>query len=388
MNSDRQNPPLSYPFLRSEFLQALEDSESACESSGWYPVHLSLQSDPSFEDKSLEDKSVEDKSSENNSGENQISAFMPLYLKDHSMGEYVFDHVWANAYHENGLDYYPKLVTAVPFTPSVGPRVQTDHQLTREDCTQLIDEVLNVAEDTGASSWHFLFPGTEHLKLFGDPRLLQRTGVQYQWHNRGYQTFDDFTSTMISRKRKMVRKERAAITKQGLNVTIQVGTEISAEIWQLFYQLYERTYIKRNGTRGYLTEEFFKQISATMPEQIAMAVAWQDKIPVACALYFFDDETLYGRYWGSVDEFPYLHFELCYYSGIEFAISRGIQRYDAGAQGEHKIVRGFEPVETHSLHWIKHPQFKEAIARFLVREKESIALHIQQAQEMLPYRKD
>ena len=383
MNSDRQNPPLSYPFLRSEFLQALEDSESACESSGWYPVHLSLQSDPSFEDKSLEDKSVE-----NNSGENQISAFMPLYLKDHSMGEYVFDHVWANAYHENGLDYYPKLVTAVPFTPSVGPRVQTDHQLTREDCTQLIDEVLNVAEDTGASSWHFLFPGTEHLKLFDDPRLLQRTGVQYQWHNRGYQTFDDFTSTMISRKRKMVRKERAAITKQGLNVTIQVGTEISAEIWQLFYQLYERTYIKRNGTRGYLTEEFFKQISATMPEQIAMAVAWQDKIPVACALYFFDDETLYGRYWGSVDEFPYLHFELCYYSGIEFAISRGIQRYDAGAQGEHKIVRGFEPVETHSLHWIKHPQFKEAIARFLVREKESIALHIQQAQEMLPYRKD
>jgi predicted N-acyltransferase len=304
------------------------------------------------------------------------------------MGEYVFDHSWANAYHENGLDYYPKLVTSVPFTPSIGPRVQTDQQLTSEDCRQLIDEVLNVAEDTGASSWHFLFPSAEQLKLFNDPRLLQRTGVQYQWHNRGYQSFDDFTGTMISRKRKMVRKERAAIAKQGLNVTIEVGAEISTEIWQLFYQLYERTYIKRNGTRGYLTEEFFRQISVTMPEQIAMAVAWQDKTPVACALYFFDDETLYGRYWGSVDEFPYLHFELCYYSGIEFAISRGIQRYDAGAQGEHKIIRGFEPVETHSLHWIKQPQFRDAIARFLVREKESITEHIRQAQEMLPYRKD
>jgi predicted N-acyltransferase len=368
LSSKSQKASLPYPFLRSEFLEALEDSQSACEASGWLPIHLQLQSD--------------------DSDEHQSSAFMPLYLKDHSMGEYVFDHSWANAYHENGLDYYPKLVTSIPFTPSTGPRVRSGQSLCAADCTQLIVEVLNVAEDTGASSWHFLFPGAEHLKLFDDPRLLHRTGVQYQWHNRGYQSFDDFTATMISRKRKMVRKERAAIGKQGLNVTIEVGTAISAEIWQLFYQLYERTYIKRNGTRGYLTEEFFKQISATMPEQIAMAVAWQDKIPVACALYFFDDETLYGRYWGSVDEFPYLHFELCYYSGIEFAISRGIQRYDAGAQGEHKIVRGFEPIETHSLHWIKHPQFRDAIARFLVREKQAIGEHIKQAQEMLPYRKD
>lgn len=376
LNSDSQNPSqnsslsstLSYPFLRSEFLQAIEDSQSACESSGWYPVHLLLKSETDTEA--------------------QNSAFMPLYVKEHSMGEYVFDHVWANAYHENGLDYYPKLVTSIPFTPSAGPRVRSDQQLSREDCSQLLDEVLKVAEDTGASSWHYLFPDTDHLKLFDDPRLLQRTGVQYQWHNRGYQSFDDYTATMISRKRKMVRKERAAIGKQGLNVTIEVGTDISAEIWQLFYQLYERTYIKRNGTRGYLTKEFFKQISASMPEQIAMAVAWQDETPVACALYFFDEETLYGRYWGSAGEFPYLHFELCYYSGIEFAISRGLQRYDAGAQGEHKIVRGFEPVETHSLHWIKHPQFKDAIAGFLDREKQSIAEYIKQAQEMLPYRKD
>jgi predicted N-acyltransferase len=313
---------------------------------------------------------------------------MPLYLKDHSMGEYVFDMAWANAYHENGLDYYPKLVTAIPFTPSVGPRVRTNQPISKQDCSQLINEVLEVAEETDASSWHYLFPSVEHLNMFDDPRLLQRSGVQYHWHNRGYSSFDDYTARMMSRKRKMVRKERADIVRQGINITIEVGSDISDQVWQLFYQLYERTYIKRNGTRGYLTEAFFQQIAVTMPEQIAIAVAWIDEIPVACALYFFDEETLYGRYWGSVDEFPYLHFELCYYSGIEFAISRGLKRYDAGAQGEHKIVRGFEPVETHSLHWIKHPQFRDAIARFLVREKESIDEHIKQAQEMLPYRKD
>ncbi len=360
---------LPYPFLRPEFLQALEDSESACDKSGWYPIHLQLPLGP----------------------EKDLSAahgdpFLPLYLKTHSMGEYVFDWAWANAYQQNGLDYYPKLVTSIPFTPSTGPRVRAETALTVEDCRLLVDEILAVAEETGASSWHFLFPSTEHLELFQDPRLLQRSGVQYHWHNRGYEQFDDFTATMMSRKRKMVRKERASIADQGISVTVEVGAAISADIWRLFYQLYERTYIKRNGTRGYLTEAFFIQIAATMPEQIAMAVAWLDGQAVACALYFFDSTTLYGRYWGSVDEFPYLHFELCYYSGIEFAINRGLQRYDAGAQGEHKIVRGFEPVETHSLHWIKHPQFRDAIARFLQQEHLSIEQHLRQAREMLPYR--
>jgi hypothetical protein len=354
---------LPYPFMRPEFLDALEQSKSVCVESGWQPIHLSLQSEHG-------------------------TGFMPLYLKQHSMGEYVFDHAWANAYHENGLEYYPKLLTAIPFTPSTGLRITGIDNLNANHCGQLLEEVLSVADETGASSWHFLFPDAEHLNLFKDPRLLQRTGVQYHWHNRDYQSFDDFTASMISRKRKMVRKERADIARQGITVSIEVGSEISAEIWQLFYQLYERTYIKRNGTRGYLTEAFFQQIAATMPEQIAMAVAWLDGKPVACALYFFDDETLYGRYWGSLGEFPYLHFELCYYSGIEFAISRGIKRYDAGAQGEHKIVRGFEPIETHSLHWIQQPQFRDAIARFLDREKQSIVEHIRQAQEMLPYRKD
>lgn len=367
---------LSYPFLRHEFLQALEDSGSACDTSGWYPVHLSLQNSNQSEE---HDPTT--------SSDAKNAALMPLYVKTHSMGEYVFDHAWANAYHQNGLEYYPKLVTSVPFTPSTGPRVRSAQPLNQEECTQLIDEVLAVADETGSSSWHFLFPSTEHRRLFNDPRLLQRSGVQYHWHNRDYQHFDDFLASMNSRKRKMVRKERADVAAQGIRVSIELGADISSELWALFYQLYERTYAKRNGSRGYLTEQFFTQIARTMPDQIAMAVAWLDDQPIACALYFFDDETLYGRYWGSAGEFSYLHFELCYYTGIEFAISRGIKRYDAGAQGEHKIVRGFEPIETFSLHWIKHPGFRDAIARFLVEEKGGIAQHIEQATAMLPYKK-
>jgi len=259
--------------------------------------------------------------------------------------------------------------------------------VSEDHCQQLFEEVLAVAAETGASSWHCLFPDSSQRALFDDPRLLQRSGVQYHWQNRDYQSFDDYLAALNSRKRKMVRKERAEVAAQGLNIEVLEGAEISPTIWQLFYQLYERTYAKRNGTRGYLTQDFFNQIASSMPEQIAMAVAYHNEIPVACALYFFDSETLYGRYWGSAGEFSYLHFELCYYSGIEFAIAKGLQKYDAGAQGEHKIIRGFEPITTQSLHWIQHPQFHGAIERFLRSEQASVQQHLQQAREILPYRK-
>ena len=362
--SATEKSPLQYPFLRPEFLNALENSKSACTQTGWEPIHLSLATDTGTD-----------------------NALMPLYLKDHSMGEYVFDYAWANAYQENGLDYYPKLLTAIPFTPSIGPRVRSTEPLAQEHYQQLFEEVLAVAADTGASSWHCLFPDAGERALFDDPRLLQRTGVQYQWNNHDYQSFDDYLAAMNSRKRKMVRKERAEIAAQNIEVKVLEGTEIGPQIWQLFYQLYERTYAKRNGTRGYLTEAFFQEIALTMPEQIAMAVAYQSDIPIACALYFYDADTLYGRYWGSVAEFSYLHFELCYYRGIEFAIEKDLTKYDAGAQGEHKIIRGFEPIKTHSLHWIEHPQFRQAIDRFLDSEKLSVEQHIQQANDMLPFRK-
>jgi predicted N-acyltransferase len=352
-----------YPFLRPAFLKALEDSGSVSPETGWTPIHLQLE-------------------------EQNSQCFMPLYLKDHSMGEYVFDHAWANAYHQNGLEYYPKLITAVPFTPSTGIRVRTNDPLDRQHCIQFLDEVIRLADQVDASSWHLLFPSSEQLTLFEDPRLLKRSGVQYHWLNKGYDDFDDFLGSMTSRKRKMIRKERSEIIKQDIRVELLVGQEITAEIWDLFYSLYERTYAKRNGTKGYLTRAFFAQIAATMPEQIAMSVGIKDEEPIACALYLFDSETLYGRYWGSLGEFPYLHFELCYYRGIELAIEKGLRRYDAGAQGEHKLVRGFEPVNTHSLHWIKHPQFKDAIARYLKSEDIGIAQHIEQAMGMLPFKKD
>lgn len=350
-----------YPFLGKAFLQALEDSQSACAETGWQPMHIKLDS-----------------------ASDKIS--MPLYLKDHSMGEYVFDYAWADAYYRHNLEYYPKLLTAIPFTPASGPRAALSSPLQARHCQQLFESVLVTAEETGASSWHMLFPDQQQLELFQDLPLLHREGVQYHWFNRDYATFDDFLGAMTSRKRKMIRRERKEISQQGISIEIQEGANIQPAVWQLFYYLYERTYAKRNGTRGYLTQQFFQQIASTMCDQIAMAVAYKDEQPIACALYFFDSHTLYGRYWGSVDEFQFLHFELCYYQGIEFALSKGLQKYDAGAQGEHKIMRGFEPIKTHSLHWIKHDDFRGAIQQFLTEEKRSIETYIENAKEILPYR--
>ena len=353
---------LPYPFLRQEFLQALEDSHSACADTGWQPRHINL-------------------------GTEQHKQTMPLYLKNHSMGEYVFDHSWANAYHEHDLDYYPKLITAIPFTPSMGPRISGLDQLTIEQGQQLFNQVLAVAEDTGASSWHLLFPNDQQRALFSDSRLLHRSGVQYHWHNRGYESFDDYLNALNSRKRKMVRKERAEVAAQNITVEVLEGDQIDTSIWQLFYRLYERTYAKRNGTRGYLTEIFFNQIAHSMPEQIAMAVAHRDNQPIACALYFFDSSTLYGRYWGSACEFSCLHFELCYYRAIDFAIKHNLARVEAGAQGAHKLARGYIPAETHSLHWAADKRFHEAIAQYLIAEKKAVTEDIEIMTKFGPFRK-
>ena len=351
----------TYPFITPQFLDALEQSQSADAASGWQPIHIKLDD---------EDKTW----------------FMPLYLKNHSMGEYVFDYAWANAYHQHGMDYYPKLVTAVPFTPSTGERLRGSTGLRCEHARQILDQIEFIADETAASSWHLLFPNDEQRSVFNDQRLLTREGVQYHWFNKDYKDFEDYLAAMTSRKRKMINKERARVRAQNINIKILQGSEIDVDIWTLFYQLYERTYAKRNGTRGYLTNTFFNLISRDLHEQIAMAVAYINGQPIACALYLFDHSTLYGRYWGSVDEFQYLHFELCYYSGIEFAIELGLQRYDAGAQGEHKLVRGFEPVQTYSLHWIKDEQFRDAIRRFTTSEKQAVRNHIEQAKTLLPFK--
>ena len=352
---------LPYPFLRDEFLDALETSRSVGKSSGWSPIHIHL---------------------EDQAG----GGFMPLYLKTHSMGEYVFDYVWANAYHHHGFNYYPKLLSAIPFTPSSGPRTRHQKSLTGQQSKLFLEKVYEKSDIYNASSWHLLFPDDSSVDAFAGLNLLHRFGVQYHWFNYGFKTFDDFLAKCNSRKRKMIRRERSQIKAQNIETETLFGQDITPEIWNFFYHLYQLTYAKRNGSNGYLTSKFFEQIGNSMPGQIAMAVARIDHKPIACALYFYDSTTLYGRYWGSIREFNYLHFELCYYSGIELSIAMGLQRFDAGAQGEHKIIRGFEPRKTHSLHWIKHPDFRDAIKHFLREEAVAIDHHIKEANKLLPFR--
>ncbi|HBL28833.1 MAG TPA: GNAT family N-acetyltransferase [Acidobacteria bacterium] len=349
-----------YPFLSPEFLTALEDSGSVSAATGWTPQHVLAQGE---------------------------RPFMPLYVKAHSYGEYVFDWTWADAYHRNGLAYYPKLVTAIPFSPLAGPRLRAPAGDLEPGCgATLFDAVKETAKATGASGWHLLFPDAETRARFAGLGLLERQGVQFHWHNRGYRDFDDFLAAFTARKRKMVRRERARIAAQGLRVAMLPGSAIDAGLWDFFYGMYQSTYRKRSGNGGYLTRDFFACIGAALGEQIAMAVAYDGSAPVAAALYLHDADSLYGRYWGSVREYECLHFDLCYYQGIDFAIARGLDRFDAGAQGEHKIARGFAPVATWSLHWIRDRQFARAIADFLERERAHLERYREEASALLPYR--
>jgi len=357
---------VDYPFLRREFLDLLEDSGSVGPTSGWTPSHLAI---------------VE-------GGAEQ--AFMPLYLKDHSWGEYVFDWAWADAWRRHGLPYYPKLLTAIPFTPATGPRIRFAPGADRPALSRrLVAKAIELARESGASGWHILFPDGDQLALLeaiDDPRLLRRTGTQFHWFNRGYGDFDAFLAALASRKRKMIRRERRQVAEQGFAIEMLTGTDIGPDLWAFFHRVYHRTYLKRSGGAGYLSAEFFAGLGAAMGGQVAMAVARKGGRPVAAALYFRDDQTLYGRYWGCEGEYDFLHFELCYYRGIDFAIALGLEKFDAGAQGEHKILRGFTPVATHSLHWIAHPSFAEAVARFLREEEANVDRYREEAAELLPFK--
>jgi predicted N-acyltransferase len=355
-----------YPFLQHRFLSLLESSGSVCTETGWEPRHLLLEQD------------------------GKPIAALPLYLKNHSWGEYVFDWSWADAYQNHDLNYYPKLLTAVPFTPATGPRLGLAAGIDPTDVLpSLFNTLQEMAEHANLSSWHLLFPNQPLVTALAGAQMLSRTGVQYHWINANYRDFTDFTDTFSSRKRKNLYRERRSVSQQGLSIQRLTGEQITLDWWEFFYQMYQRTYLKRNGTGGYLTETFFQQLGRVMSDQLMMAVAQDEEgNKIAAALFFYDNQTLYGRYWGCIRECDSLHFELCYYQGIEFAIERGLSRFDAGAQGEHKIKRGFEPVETYSFHWIKHPEFSAAIRRFLDQEKQHIGRYIIEAKQQLPYRSD
>lgn len=352
----------SNPFLRYEFFQALEESACTSEATGWTPSHLIFRR------------------------AGRIVGLAPAFLKSHSMGEYVFDWAWADAYRRHGLDYYPKLLIAVPFTPSAGPRLLFDKDLRRQlRPEQLHDFLDTLTVKLGAHSWHLLFPDIEDRKLLQHDTELHRIGCQFHWHNHGYGNFEDFLAALNSRKRKSIRKERRQVAEQGISFARFHGREIPEHVLSAFYVFYQATYLKR-GQRPYLNKRFFELLLAQLPEHVHLIMAVHEGELIAGALFLTGEDTLYGRYWGCLDEYNHLHFETCYYQGIELAMNLGLTHIDAGAQGEHKLVRGFEPVITHSWHGILHPGFREAIENFTREEADHVLGYFDDAQSALPFR--
>ncbi len=350
-----------YPFLRHDFLLGLETTGCTGSDSGWVPCHLVLRD-----------------------GAEAIAA-APAFLKEHSYGEYVFDWAWADAWQRNGVAYYPKLVSAAPFTPAAGPRVWCNPEIDGA-AVMLRDAVQHFCTQQGISSWHILFSDPDSMAHFSQLALVERATCQFHWVNRGYADFDDFLSLFSSRKRKNVRKERERVTAQGLSLTTRTGAEIQGEDWSFFHHCYQTTYAKRSGHGGYLSREFFTDLCPQLGGIPVMVLAMLDGQPVAAALFFRSADTLYGRYWGCLREYDGLHFEACYYQGIEYCIHHKLARLDPGAQGEHKIQRGFEPTITRSLHWVAESGFRSAIVDFCARETAQVKAYRDDAATLLPFR--
>lgn len=352
-----------YPFMRHSFLYGLETTACTTADTGWQPCHLILRRG------------------------NEVAALMPLYLKSHSYGEYVFDWSWADAWRQSGLSYYPKLLTAIPFTPATGPRLCVAAGVDEEQCLEAaIAAVKKLANSRNLSSWHLLFPTEAVSETLLDAGLHRRAATQFHWFNQDYRSFDDFLATFNSRKRKSLNRERRRVVEQGITLKTLTGSDITKDNWEQFYHFYQLTYAKRSGHGGYLSRAFFMDTAAGMGDQVIMVLAYLDTRAVAGALYFRSSDTLYGRYWGCEQEYDCLHFEACYYQGIEYCIANNLQRFDPGAQGEHKIQRGFRPITTWSNHWIADPQLSAAVGDFTRREAQHNEQYRQAASGMLPFK--
>ncbi len=352
-----------YPFMRHRFLYGLEKTDCTTADTGWQPCHLLLRKGDT------------------------LAAVMPLYLKSHSYGEYVFDWSWADAWRQSGLDYYPKLLTAIPFTPATGPRLCVAANMDENTCLRAaITAVQDLAGRQNLSSWHLLFPTEEVCEKLLDAGLHRRAATQFHWFNEGFHSFEDFLATFNSRKRKSLKRERRRVAEQGIALRTLTGAEIGKKEWEQFFHFYQLTYAKRSGHGGYLSREFFVDTAAGMEEQVVMVLAYLADRAVAGALYFRSSNTLYGRYWGCEREYECLHFEACYYQGIEYCIAHKLQRFDPGAQGEHKIQRGFRPITTWSNHWIADPRLSAAVADFTRREAQHNEQYRQAAASMLPFK--
>lgn len=347
------------PFLRHEFLRALELAGCVGEAAGWIPRHLLLRD-----------------------GQGEPAVAVPAYLKLHSYGEYVFDWAWADAYRRHGLRYYPKLLSAIPFTPVQGARIAARDPAARRAGARAL---LALAQSSAVSSLHVLFPPPDEAADLQAAGLMLRHGVQFHWRNAGYTDFEAFLCTLAQPRRKKIRAERRKVAEAGVRLRRLHGREIGAAHWAFFTRCYETTYAAHHST-PYLNQEFFERIGEALPEHLTLVLAERAGRPVAASLLVRDDERLYGRYWGALEAVPCLHFEACYYQAIETAIELGLRVVEGGAQGEHKVWRGFEPVQTASAHWLAEPAFAQAVDRFLQREDAAVGAYLDELRERLPYR--
>ena len=347
------------PFMSHAFLSAMEDSGSVGPGTGWQPAPIVIESDSGT-----------------------LLAAMPAYLKGHSQGEYVFDHSWADAYERAGGRYYPKLQIAAPFTPATGPRL-----LLADDALApaLLSTAQQLCTQNGLSGAHATFVEPEQVPLFTDNGWLMRSDIQFHWHNRGYGDFDDFLADLASRKRKDLKKERAR-AREAVEIRHLTGSDLDEDAWDAFWIFYQDTGARKWGT-PYLTREAFTLLGERMADRLLLILALIDGRPVAGALNVVGPDALYGRYWGCTEQIPFLHFELCYYQAIDAAIARGLSRVEAGAQGGHKLARGYAPVETRSAHWIADPGFREAVADFLEREGQGVSGERNFLDTRTPFRK-
>ena len=349
------------PFLRHEFLWALEDTGCAVAATGWHAHHL-LHYD----------------------GAGRLDGAMPLYLKDHSWGEFVFDFVWAEAWQRAGLAYYPRLVSAVPFTPATGPRILATSDAVR---AALVAAARALTRELGLSSLHVLFPDARDRVALQSAGLVPRLDCQFHWRNEGYGSFDDFLAGFASEKRKKVRRERRRVTEAGIDCRTMTGGELDAPTIQAIYRLHAQTFA-RHGHAPYLNREFFARLARELPGSLVVELARQDGELIACAVSLQGDGTLYGRYWGAAGEHHSLHFELCYYRGIEYCIRAGLARFEPGTQGEHKLLRGFVPTPVWSLHDIAEVSFVKPVEEWLHRERAARRNGIELATRHLPFRRD
>ncbi len=347
------------PFVTWPWLQALEQSLSVGTKTGWQVAHVALFN-----------------------SRDELQAFMPLYLKNHSYGEYVFDWAWADAYQRAGLDYYPKLLGAIPFTPVPGQRL-----LARDApaAKQMVSEIELFAKANQLSSVHVLFVLPDEQQHLQEAGWLVRKTVQFHWQNPGWQSFDDFLASLTQPKRKKIKAERRKFSELGLTVQRLTGEQITKADWDLFYRCYCHTYRDHHST-PYLTRSFFELLAQHLAHQCLMVVISKDQAPIAASLCLFDQERLYGRYWGCLEPLPLMHFEASYYQPIEFAIERKLKVFEGGAQGEHKMARGFLPVTTYSYHWLAQPQFLEAIDRYLQRESGAIDSYVDELSQRAPFK--